>query len=203
LDTITFYDKNAAKFAENTFGLDVSELYGPFLESIPTGGRILDAGCGSGRDALHFARLGYDVVAFDASPAMAAEASSRTGLQVLALTFSELKFRENFDGVWACASLLHVTKGDMRDALRSLADALKSGGVMYASFKYGTDQRLDSDSRLFSDYNEETFSRLLSEVPLLVLIRSWITTDVRPGRESERWLNLILRKTSFAAATER
>jgi 2-polyprenyl-3-methyl-5-hydroxy-6-metoxy-1,4-benzoquinol methylase len=74
------------------------------------GGRILDAGCGPGRDALAFAERGYELIAFDASTAMVRVARERVGSRIVVhlMRFEDLNGQSEFDGIWACASLLHV-----------------------------------------------------------------------------------------------
>src|SRR5688500_10452441 len=99
--TIAYYDRHAGEYARSTLGVDVRALYGPFLTLIPEGGRILDAGCGSGRDAKAFLDLGYRVLAFDASRTMAELASRTTGLEVRVLRFEDVTFDREFDGIWA------------------------------------------------------------------------------------------------------
>jgi 2-polyprenyl-3-methyl-5-hydroxy-6-metoxy-1,4-benzoquinol methylase len=79
VDTVGYYDRCAADFAAQTADLDLEPVYLRFLRYMPPGGRILDAGCGAGRDALAFAERGYEVVAFDASEAMVTLASERVG----------------------------------------------------------------------------------------------------------------------------
>src|SRR4051794_32480007 len=101
--TVAYYDTHAAEYVANTVDLDLSALYKPFLALIPAGGRVLDAGCGSGRDGLYFKRNGFDVTAFDASSEMVRAGSELLGQPVLNLTFQELDFRNEFDGIWACA----------------------------------------------------------------------------------------------------
>ena len=110
--TTGYYDRHAAEFCENTFAVDVRELYIPFLREIPDGGAILDAGCGSGRDSLAFLRRGYRVVSIDASREMVAAATKHTGQQALLLRFDEIEFTDEFDGIWGCAF------GTMREATR-------------------------------------------------------------------------------------
>jgi 2-polyprenyl-3-methyl-5-hydroxy-6-metoxy-1,4-benzoquinol methylase len=110
VDTIGYYDRYAASFAAQTAGLDLEPLYQRFLRHVRPGGRILDAGCGPGRDALAFAERGHEVVAFDASAAMILLASERVGHRAVVhlMRFQELNWQNEFDGIWACASLLHV-----------------------------------------------------------------------------------------------
>src|SRR5829696_2513263 len=151
--TVAYYEANAERFVEDTFEVDMRPLYAPFLTLLPAGARVLDAGCGPGRDSLAFVARGHEVTAFDASEAMARLASRRTGLPVLRLSFDRVGFEVGFDGVWACASLLHVPRRDMPGVLHRLARALEPHGVLYASFRHGDGEAVRG-GRLFSDYRE-------------------------------------------------
>ncbi len=190
-----YYNTKAQEFFESTVNLDMSEHYRVFLNLLPPGGRILDAGCGSGRDSLHFIKLGFRVTAIDASPVLAELSSKLIGQPVAVLRFQDLNYEEEFDGIWACASLLHVPRSEMHDVLSRLTKALKPNGVLYASFKYGDEER-EKNGRLFNDYNEQSFLYLLSEHPNLRQISSWVSTDVRPERSGEKWLNILVRRVS-------
>lgn len=108
-----YYRNHAEEDFHETVGLDVSHLYPPFLTHIPKGGKILDAGCGSERDTLHFLQQGYEVTAFDASSQLAANAKRLAGIQVDILRFQEMQYEATSDGVWACASLLHVFNNEL------------------------------------------------------------------------------------------
>jgi len=171
----------------------MSALYAEFLPLLPKGGTILDAGCGSGRDALHFARQGFDVTAFDASPEMVRAAGELLGRRILVMTFLDVDWEERFDGIWACASLLHVPRDEIDEAIYRLAATLKPSGVMYASFKYGTAEEV-RDGRLFNDYDEEMFRELARRCPLLQVKKVWEAKDVRPYKKETRWLNALLRR---------
>ena len=168
-------------------------IYGPFLSLLPREAHILDAGCGSGRDSLHFLRRGHSVIAFDASAKMASLASELLGQDVLRMSFDEVAFDQQFDGVWACASLLHVPRAALPDVLGRLGRSLKPGGTMYASFKHGYGEVI-RDGRLFNDYEEEAFLALLRACPELSLIDLWQTNDVRPDREDAVWLNALIQR---------
>lgn len=195
-----YYDQNARTFAEETLTVDMTPLYSRFLPLLPPASHILDAGCGSGRDARAFSVMGYSVTAFDTSPTLAALASNHLGAPVEVLCFQEIDWRECFDGIWACASLLHVPEAELADAVSRLSTALKPAGVLYASFKYGRGER-DHNGRRFTDLDESGLVRLMDRVGGLTTIDTWITGDLRPGRESERWLNALLRKTGQAWAS--
>jgi SAM-dependent methyltransferase len=189
--TADYYEDHAQAFFDDTIGVDMLPLYERFLARVLVGGHILDAGCGSGRDALAFRRLGYKVTAFDASPALAALAEGLLGCAVPVLRFQDLDWQARFDGIWACASLLHVPMAELPEVLQRLAAALKAGGVLYASFKYGHGER-DHNGRRFTDLDEAGLGALLRVVPALVELETWTTADRRTGRGDERWLNTLL-----------
>ena len=115
--SVEFYESNADSFIAQTADVDMAALYQRFCKHLPPGASVLDAGCGSGRDALAFFNMGYDVVAFDASPKMVDAASKRAGVPVYQMTFEDMKFDRTFDGIWACASLLHVPRAHLSDVL--------------------------------------------------------------------------------------
>ena len=148
MGTLRFYNNNAEKYAEQTRNMDVSELYTDFEECLCPGDRILDLGCGSGRDSKYFLERGYEVVPVDGSAAMCIAASEYLHIPVRQMLFSELKFKNEFDGIWACASLLHVPKTQIRDIMAKVERALKPDGVLYASFKYG-EEEINIDGRRF------------------------------------------------------
>lgn len=192
--TLTYYETNAKRFYEGTININMTVLYTPFLMYMPPYASILDAGCGSGRDTLYFANRGYRVTAFDYSPTLVKLASKLTGQEVLQLSFQDLEFENQFDGVWACSSLLHVPMEEMHDAFSKLSKSMKVNGTMYTSFKYGTGEH-NRNNRIFVDLDEGSFDDLIKEHPELTVLRYWKTSDLRPGRENEKWLNLLVRKT--------
>ena len=189
--TISYYNKNSESFIESTREVDVSELYSPFLKSIPMNGRILDLGCGSGRDTRHFVENSYDVVALDASSEMVAATRNVTSADVRQMRFDEIVFHDEFDGIWACASLLHVPKEGLADVLRLCVQALRPQGVIYVSFKYGTSER-EAGGRFFSDMDEAGLKETIDKTGCDLSISHWITPDNRPSRANEMWLNAIL-----------
>lgn len=188
-----YYDTNAAAFFDETVAVDLAPLYARFLMYLPADATILDAGCGSGRDARAFLARGYQVRAFDASPTLAALASDHCGLPVQVRRFQDIDWQGEFDGIWACASLLHVPLTELPDVLQRLAVALKAGGMLYASFKYGTGER-EHGGRRFTDLDQAGAADVLRCVPALAELETWITADQRPGRADERWLNTLLQR---------
>ena len=191
IPTIDYYDKNATEYSESTIGVDFSATQERFLRYIPSHAKILDFGCGSGRDAKYFLDKGYDVDAIDGSKEFCRLASVYTGITVKQMLFQELASVNEYDGIWACASILHLQKDDLILVLHKMATALKNTGVIYASFKYGTFFG-ERQGRYFTDFNEERLTEILALVPELQYREFWISSDVRPDRSDEKWLNVIL-----------
>ncbi|EMJ7623499.1 class I SAM-dependent methyltransferase [Enterobacter hormaechei] len=190
--TLHYYQNHAQDFFDGTVNVDMTPLYEAFTQHLPHGARVLDAGCGSGRDAKAFHEMGYQVDAFDASSAMVELARQHTGLPVQLMTFSEIDGKAQYDGIWCCASLLHVPSSGLPAVMQRLADALKPGGVWYVSFKYGNGERVQGERR-FTDLNEMELRRLLNNMTEIDIFSQWITKDNRPDRD-ELWLNAILKK---------
>ena len=149
-----------------------------FLPRIPSGGTILDAGCGSGRDSLAFTKKGFNVTAVDASPELVEKAKLHTGLDVQVMRFGEIDYEAEFDGIWACASLLHVSRQDTPAVFRRFVRALKPAGCWYLSYKYGEGDT-ERDGRLFSNHTEASLTELLQGFPELEIVDMSCNTDVR------------------------
>lgn len=195
-NTIEYYNKNAEQFVQGTLLVDFTATQERFLSKLSVGTCILDFGCGSGRDTKYFLDKGYQVEATDGSAELCKLASEYTGICVKQMLFEELDECEKYDGIWACSSILHLDKRALKDVLKKMAAALKTSGVVYTSFKYGSFEG-ERNGRYFSDFTSETFGEFMQEVPELQIEEYWITGDVRPGRGEEKWLNLILRKSDI------
>ena len=191
--TLEYYDKNAIAFFAGTVNIDMSSLYTRVEAYLKPNAHILDLGCGSGRDSKYFLNRGYHVTAVDGSEQLCQLASEVIGQEVLHLRFRDLNFYEEFDAVWACASLLHVEKGQMTAVLQRIFKSIKPGGILYASYKYGDTQRI-KEKRLFNDYMERDLEMLFSGIDDAVVKEWWISGDVRAERKNERWLNVVVRK---------
>lgn len=190
--TLDYYNKNADNFVANTISVDFKKTQDKFLDKLQ-GKRILDFGCGSGRDTKYFLEKGYEVDAVDGSEELCKAASKYTGIQVRQMLFQELIEQNRYDGIWACSSILHLSKDELRIVFPKMLDALCSNGIIYTSFKYGEFEG-ERNGRFFTDFTIETFSEFISDIDNIKMEEDWITGDVRPGRGEEKWLNLILRK---------
>lgn len=192
-ETINYYDKNVNTFFEATVSADMSEQYNFFEKYLYKGAALLDCGCGSGRDTKYFLEKGYDVIAIDGSKELCMKASKLTGIDIKHMFFQDINFDKRFDGIWACASLLHLSKEDLIEVINKLKLAMTSRGVLYISFKYGEFCGL-RNGRYFLDLTEGVLNKIIGIVGGLKVKETYISVDVRPGRENEKWLNAIITK---------
>ena len=191
--SVDYYNSNSESFIKDTRNIDMKKNYEVFLANVPDRGLILDAGCGSGRDSLIFQKLGYRVDAFDGSSSMVSEAKKLTGLNIELSTFEDFEFNRSYNGIWACASLLHVRRGNLVSILTRLSEGLISGGVLYSSFKYGNNERLNGE-RYFNDINEHVLKAYVDTVPDISVMQTWVTGNRRTNDNDEKWLNSLLLK---------
>ena len=191
--TINYYNENAETFYQNTVDIDLEPFYEKFLRYIPDKGRILDVGCGSGRDSLYFINNGYDVTSIDASEEMVKLSSALTGQSTIHLRIEDIDYQNKFNGIWACASLLHIEKIFTEKVLISLGNALKKNGVLYASYKYGANTSI-LEGRYYNNFDESSFRAVIGNIKKLDIVNQWTTDDLRPSRENEKWLNVLLEK---------
>ena len=193
MSTLDYYRNHAQDFSDGTVAVDFSITQERFLRYLQPGACILDFGCGSGRDSRCFAERGYAVTATDGCAELVELARAHTGLHVRLELFQELEDVELYDGIWACASILHLPPEELVEVLGRLHRALKRGGYLYTSFKYG-DFAGESRGRYFTYLTEHSLTELLAGAPEFEPVEQWVSGDVRPGREGELWLNVILRR---------
>lgn len=196
MDSIEYYEQNAVEYFEHTVDIDMQEMWDEFTKLLPEGGSILDLGCGSGRDSAHFISCGFDVTAMDASGEMCELASIHIGQDVLQLSFEEMDFDEVFDGIWACASLLHVPGDEIEDILVKVINSLKINGILYMSFRYG-DFEGERNGRYYKDYRTKTLKELIGRHENLQLVQLQKSTDARPDSDV-MWIYVIARKIGIS-----
>lgn len=192
--TLQYYINNAAEYARQTADADMSNVLDRFVGLIPAEGRILDLGCGSGRDSKTFCEMGYAVTALDGSPELCQIASEYSGVPVRCLMFQELDYEDAFDGIWACSSLHHLPRKQLIETLPKVIKALRPGGILYTCFKYGESDYDDEKGRHFTCVTERTVHALFEEVKEDIDFAGmtvWITGDNLDARDL-RWVNVIV-----------
>ena len=189
-DTITYYNQNAEEYFNNTVNVSMQELYDKFEAYLKPGNKILNLGCGSGRDSRYFLSKGYDVVSVDGSKEMCRLAEKYIGRGVRNITFAELDYNNEFDEVWASASLLHISKNNLPEILRKIYCALMSHGIIYSSWKYGGEDRI-INGILYYNYREESIFSEFDSMSFNIE-SSWLTGD-NMGRR-DKWINIIAKK---------
>ena len=196
MNTLDYYNKNSEEYFNSTLNVDMTNTYKAFLKLVPKGGKILDLGCGSGRDSMNFMKLGYEVTAVDGAKELAKKASVLLGNEVIVSTFEELELKEKFHGIWACASLLHIKREDLKTVLNNLYNNLEDNGVFYMSFKYGEKEYVDDKNRYFNCFTDESIISFINENTKYNILGLYITED-KLGRVNEvKWVNLICNRKS-------
>lgn len=192
-DTINFYDKNAENYFDTTVNIDMSPIYNRFLKYIPKNGYVLDFGCGSGRDSKYFLEQGYKVKSIDGSKKLSELATLYIGQKVKCMNFLEFNEENLYDGIWACASIIHLTNNELVKVLKKLSMALKNYGYLYISFKNGVGFET-IDGKYFNYFTKESFGELLSCYKELTLIDMFETELFNNIKETRYWNNFILQK---------
>jgi len=194
--TIRYYDTNAEEYAESTKYVYMFDIRTVFLKYIDPSGRILDAGCGGGRDMRIFMENGFMADGFDASKEMARVASEWTGQPVQCADFASYVPRFTYAGIWACASLLHCTEDEFYAFFKRYKEFLSSDGVIYFSMKTGIRDGYDDKGRWYLGFDDRRLQRILDENPDLKRVKYWKTQDNL--HRSLTWANVILQKTAYS-----
>ena len=166
-ETIAFYDRIASDYAQTWFDLSIMEEQSKYFVDHLIGDRVLDAGCGPGRDALFFTQQGLSVVGIDLSEELLAIARARVqGATFLKMDMRRLELpNQCCDGVWACASLLHIPHAQALQTLREFFRILEPNvGLLYVSVKEGRGEgwRDHPEGKTFSAYyTEDSFRRII------------------------------------------
>ncbi len=192
-NTLNYYNTHANEFYTSTINIEFTTIQNRFLSKLKKGSHILDFGCGSGRDTKYFLEQGCRVDAVDGSAELCRLAGEHAGIKVKKMFFQDLAEVDRYDGIWACSSILHLPTDELEKVMQKMAAALKANGIIYTSFKYGTFAG-ERNGRFFTDMTEDSFAGFLGKIENLEVEEQWITSDARPERGEEKWLNLILRK---------
>ena len=187
-----YYEINAKQYAAATFSADMSEQYRRFLPLLKKGARILDVGSGSGRDACCFQKLGYQVTALEPSKNLCREIRKVFSGEIVCSDIQSYRPRERYDGIWACASFLHLQEEEVLRFFEKLDLYLKDNGIVYLSGKNGISTGKAGDGRYFLEFTEELMGKILAVNERVKIEELWYTEDVS-GRGGFRWMNVMFR----------
>ncbi len=190
--TTSFYDDNAETYAARDRKPPTARL-DAFLAALPEKARILELGCGGGQDCAYMLSKGFDVTPTDGSAELARQAEKLIGRPVKIMRFEELSAHEEFDGVWAEASLLHVPRADLPGILTLIRSALKQDGVFHASFKAGAAEGHDSFGRYYNYPSMEWLQALCDAGGWRDISINEVDGGGYDGKPT-RWLHLATRK---------
>lgn len=189
--TIDYYERNADEYFARTADVTFDEIYRRFLKYIPEGGRIMDLGCGSGRDVKWFCDHGYEAYGLDASKELVSKAADEYDIPVFTGLIEEWTTATPFDGVWCCASLMHLDENTLDQFFENLKYNLKPGGVLFMSVKSGIETGLDEQGRYLRDFTEADVHEILDRHRDLQVSEIWYTHD-KLARDTFRWMNVII-----------
>ena len=187
-----YYESNAERYAAETFFADMSEQYQRFLPLLKKGAKILDVGSGSGRDACYFQKHGYQVTALEPSKNLCREIRKVFSGEIECSDIQDYRPAERYDGIWACASLIHLQEEEILCFFKKIDMYLNDNGIVYVSGKSGISTGEVEDGRFFLEFTEQLVEKILTVNKQLQLEQLWYTEDVS-GRRGFRWLNVVLR----------
>ena len=187
-----YYETNAKRYARETFYADMSEQYQKFLPLLREQARILDVGSGSGRDACYFQKHGYQVTALEPSKNLCREIRKVFLGKIVCSDIQSYQPDQPFDGIWACASLLHLQEKEIMRFFEKMDLYLKDNGIIYFSGKNGIPTGRAADGRYFLEFTDQLVEKILAANERMRLEELWYTEDVN-GREGFRWMNVIMR----------
>lgn len=162
-ETIAIYDAQADKYARMTASEARDRQLLAFIKALPSGGRVLDLGCGPGIASHVMAKAGLQVDATDASAEMVTMAATHPGVTAWQATFDQIRGAALYDGIWANFSLLHAPRAAMPRHLAALHQAIKPGGRFHIGVKTGTGESRDALGRFYTYYTEEELIGLLAD----------------------------------------
>lgn len=191
-DTIAFYQREAPRYTLS-FGQAPSRHLDAFLDRLEPGARVLELGCGGGRDSARIVERGFELDATDGTPAMVRKANERFDVGARVMRFDELVAIEEYDAVWAHACLLHLARAELPGVLKAIRAALKAGGWHFANYKLGNAEGRDLLGRLHNFPEERWIKKAYGEAGFQI-----VDSEVYPGKGADGtqrdWIALTLRR---------
>ena len=190
--TLEWYNDNAARYAAETVDTDMRMVCDRFLALVRPGGRVLDLGCGSGRDLKYFREQGFEAEGLDGSAELCKLAADHSGCPVQCCSLEDwIPAPDLYDGIWCCAVLHHLPEAEIGRFFAEKLFCLREGGVLYFCGKSKLTGARDARGRWFSPFTEE-LARVWAESAGLEAVDIWVSGDSQ-GR-AERWVNCLARR---------
>jgi len=193
--TLQHYNQRARDFRDGTRDHDVSQNIDALLRHIEAAApyRILDFGCGPGRDLRTFARLGHSVTGLEGAAQFVSMARSESGCDVWQQDFLQLDLPEaQFDGIYANASLFHVPGRELPRVLQQLRATLKPGGVLFSSNPRGDNDEGWNGGRYGAYHDWEAWRGYVSAAGFIELEHYYRPTGL--PFEQQPWLASVWRR---------
>ncbi|MBS3175324.1 class I SAM-dependent methyltransferase [Candidatus Woesearchaeota archaeon] len=189
--TIETYNKIAQIYANYTAQKLLQFQLSKFISLLPEKGKILDAGCGSGRDAEYFQDEGLQVTAIDLAEGMIDEAKKRN-VNAIKMDLLDLKFDKNkFDGLWSMASFHSIPKEFGPKIIKDFHKILKPDGILYIAVKEGSGEEIIRKERyqnlpiFYAFYKKEELEKLLKENDFEII------ESVNSNDEGTNWVEIF------------
>ena len=190
-----YYQQNYRNYHEKTFFVDPASFLTPFAEVLIPRTRILDIGCGSGRDLLWLKNRGFEVIGFERSPGLADLARKNADCEVIEGDFETYDFsRLSVDAIILVGAFVHLPHSKVPEVLNSINRALKDDGIIFLSTKKGAGHTSDSHGRVFYLWNDDELRKLFEELGLNVI--DYLQQSSIIGTE-ETWIGYVLKKTGY------
>ncbi|MFN3862948.1 MAG: class I SAM-dependent methyltransferase [Erythrobacter sp.] len=190
--TIAFYQERAPHWVFHSGARHSCQL-DAFLDLLPSGGTVLELGCGGGRDAARMRARGFAVDATDATPALVTRANQAFALGARVMAFHELDVHAAYAGVWAHASLLHCPRAALPDVLARIHRALVPGGWHFASYKLGTAEGRDLLGRLHNFPPAAWLLAAYEAAGFVITAQQTYAGEASDGTQRD-WIDLTVRK---------
>lgn len=190
--TIDYYNRIADSYYWTTVGIDMSKLRNAFAAYLPSEARVIDLGCGSGRDVMAFGDMGHEASGLDASKELVELAKERLEVKASVGDMVTWRASEPYDGIWCCASLIHLNEEEKKRFFGNLQYNLKPGGVIYISVKEGIETGTDEEGVYTSNCTAEELKSFLNGAGCEIL--ETVVTEDAMGRPGVKWLNVIAKK---------
>lgn len=190
--TIQYYNEHAEEYFKETIDINIEDFRKKFISLLPKNAKIIDIGCGSGRDVKAFSEMGYNAIGLDIAENLSATAKQHLNIDIIYENMINWKSSEPFDGMWCCGSLLHLHDDELQSFLQNLKYNLKQDGIIFISVKEGIPTGTNKDGRYFHNYTQNEICDILNKAGLEI-IDIEITKDLLK-RYNFQWLCIFARR---------